>query len=187
MTCSHSIRFAPSVKSAYGIRTRSNVRVFRLELLLQMRYPWLMDFRIIAAAKPSIAYARDGVKFFEERLRPLGRVELRYVKAGTSEEVSARLLEAAKGCLMIAMDERGENWTTRRFERHVRDWQLHAVKHVAFLIGAADGHTEDLRRACDYVLCLGKHTMQHELALVVLLEQIYRVHTLLAGSPYHRD
>jgi 23S rRNA (pseudouridine1915-N3)-methyltransferase len=58
---------------------------------------------------------------------------------------------------------------------------------VAFLIGAADGHTPALRDACDHVLCLGKHTMQHELALVVLLEQIYRVHTLLAGSPYHRD
>ena len=75
-----------------------------------------MDFRIIAAAKPSIAYARDGVKFFEERLRPLGRVELRYVKAGDSEAVSARLLEASEGCLRIAMDERGENWTTREFE-----------------------------------------------------------------------
>lgn len=147
-----------------------------------------MDFRIIAAAKPAIAYARDGVRFFEERLRPLGKVELRYVKAGNSEEVSARLMEASEGCLRIAMDERGENWTTRELERRVREWQLRgSVKHVAFLIGAADGHTPALRAACDYVLCLGRHTMQHELALVVLLEQIYRVHTLLAGSPYHRD
>ena len=146
-----------------------------------------MDFRIIAAAKPSIAYARDGVSFFEERLKPLGKVELRYVKAGNSEEVSARLLQASEGCLRIAMDERGQNWTTREFEKKVRNWQLHSVRHVAFLIGAADGHTQALRDACDYVLCLGRHTMQHELALVVLLEQIYRIHTLLVGSPYHRD
>ena len=147
-----------------------------------------MDFRIIAAARPSIAYARDGVKFFEDRLRPLGKVELRYVKAGSSEDVSARLMEASEGCLRIAMDERGENWTTRQLEKHVREWQMRGdIKHVAFLIGAADGHTPALRAACDYVLCLGKHTMQHELALVVLLEQIYRIHTLLAGSPYHRD
>ncbi|MCQ2364430.1 MAG: 23S rRNA (pseudouridine(1915)-N(3))-methyltransferase RlmH [Akkermansia sp.] len=147
-----------------------------------------MDFRIIAAARPSIAYARDGVKFFEDRLRPLGKVELRYVKAGSSEDVSARLLEASEGCLRIAMDERGENWTTRQLEKHVREWQMRGdIKHVAFLIGAADGHTPALRAACDHVLCLGKHTMQHELALVVLLEQIYRIHTLLAGSPYHRD
>lgn len=147
-----------------------------------------MDFRIIAAARPSIAYARDGVKFFEDRLRPLGKVELRYVKAGSSEDVSARLMEASEGCLRIAMDERGENWTTRQLEKHVREWQMRGdIKHVAFLIGAADGHTPALRADCDYVLCLGKHTMQHELALVVLLEQIYRIHTLLAGSPYHRD
>ena len=146
-----------------------------------------MDFRIIAAARPSIAYARDAVKFFEDRLRPLGKVDIRYVKAGDSESVSARLLEASQGCLRIAMDERGLNWSTREFEAKVRSWQLQSVKHVAFLIGAADGHTPALRAACDHVLCLGRHTMQHELALVVLLEQIYRIHTLLAGSPYHRD
>ncbi len=146
-----------------------------------------MDMRIIAAAKPSIAYAREGVRFFEERLRPLGKVEIRYVKDGDSESVSRRLLDASEGCLRIAMDERGENWSTRELERRAKEWQLRSVKHVAFLIGAADGHTEALRRRCDHVLCLGRHTMQHELALVVLLEQIYRLHTLLAGSPYHRD
>lgn len=146
-----------------------------------------MDFLVLAAAKPAIGYTRQGVDFFVERLKPLGKVELRYVKAGDSESVSRRLLEASKGCLRIAMDERGQNWTTREMERRVREWQMQAVKHVAFLIGAADGHTEELRRECEHVLSLGRHTMQHELALVVLLEQIYRVHTLLAGSPYHRD
>ena len=109
------------------------------------------------------------------------------MKAGSSEEVSARLLEASKGCLRIAMDERGENWTSRELEKRAKTWQMRAVKHVAFLIGAADGHTQALRDASDHVLSLGRHTMQHELALVVLLEQIYRLHTMLAGSPYHRD
>ncbi len=146
-----------------------------------------MDMRVIAAAKPSLAYAREGVRFFEQRLRPLGKVELRYVRDGSSEEVSRRLLEASEGCLRIAMDERGDNWTTREWERRARDWQLRSVKHVALLIGAADGHTQALRDACDHVVSLGRHTMQHELALVVLLEQVYRLHTLLAGSPYHRD
>lgn len=146
-----------------------------------------MEILVLAAAKPTLSYARDGVHFFEQRLRPLGRVELRYVKAGSPVEVSRRLLDASEGCLRIAMDERGANWSTREFEQHVRNWQMQAVKRVAFLIGAADGHTQELRQACGHVLSLGRHTMQHELALVVLLEQIYRVHTLLAGSPYHRD
>ena len=86
-----------------------------------------MEILILAAAKPSIAYAREGVQFFEQRLRPLGRVELRYVKAGSSEEVSRRLLEASRGCLRLAMDERGANWSTREWECHFRSWQLRAV------------------------------------------------------------
>ncbi len=142
---------------------------------------------VLAAAKPTLAYAREGVSFFEERLKPLGKVEIRYVKAGSSAEVSRRLLEASRGCWRIALDERGQNWSTRQLEAKAKDWQMRAVKHVAFLIGAADGHTQTLRDACNEVFSLGCHTMQHELALVVLLEQIYRLHTLLAGSPYHRD
>jgi len=146
-----------------------------------------MEFMVVVAGKPAIAYTKAGVDLFVQRLRPLGKVQIKYVKAGGSAEVSARLLDASAGCLRIAMDERGENWTTREFERKVLQWQLRAVKRVAFLIGAADGHTAALREVADFTLCLGRHTMQHELALVVLLEQIYRVHTLLIGSPYHRD
>ena len=146
-----------------------------------------MDIQVLAAAKPTLSYARAGVEFYCERLKPLGRVELRYVKDGGREEVSARLLKASEGCLRIALDERGRNLSTRQLERQWREWQLRSVKRVAFLIGAADGHTEALRTACEHVISLGQHTMQHELALLVLLEQIYRIHTLLAGSPYHRD
>ena len=146
-----------------------------------------MDILVLAAAKPSLAYARSGVELYCERLKPLGRVELRYVKDGGQEEVSARLLKASEGCLRIALDERGSNLSTRELEKKWREWQVRSVKRVAFLIGAADGHTEELRRSCEQTLSLGRHTMQHELALLVLLEQIYRIHTLLAGSPYHRD
>lgn len=146
-----------------------------------------MNMLVLAAGRPAIGYAREGVDFFMKRLKPFRSVDLLYVKAGSSEETSERLLRAAEGSLCIALDERGETWSTREFERRVRDWQMHAVKRVAFLIGAADGHTEALRKDCPYMLSLSKLTMQHELALVVLLEQIYRVHTLLQGTPYHRD
>ena len=146
-----------------------------------------MDILVLAAAKPSLPYARSGVELYCDRLRAAGHVELRYVKDGRRDEVSARLLKASEGCLRVALDERGEMLTTRQLEKQWRAWQLRAVRRVAFLIGAADGHNEALRSACDLVLCLGRHTMQHELALLVLLEQIYRIHTLLAGAPYHRD
>ncbi|MGE9269861.1 MAG: 23S rRNA (pseudouridine(1915)-N(3))-methyltransferase RlmH, partial [Verrucomicrobiales bacterium] len=61
-----------------------------------------------------------------------------------------------------------------------------AIKTVSFLIGASDGHTASLRTQVDKVWCLSKLTLQHELALVVLLEQLYRVATIRRGEPYHR-
>ena len=129
-----------------------------------------MDFIVAAAAKPSLAYAREGVRFFEERLRPLGKVELRYVKAGPSEEVSRRLLDATSGCLRIALDERGENWTTRRFEALVREWQLRAVKHVAFLIGAADGASVSIEEFCAWGDCISWE------ALVSITKRVPRIY-----------
>lgn len=145
-----------------------------------------MKILVIAAGKPALPFAKTGIEEYLKRLTRYGNVELKLVKDGTSEEVSARLLEASKGCYRIVLDERGELWTTDKLVSGLRSWQMTAVKKVAFLIGAADGHTETLRQAGDQLLALSKFTLQHEFALVLLLEQIYRAHTILKGEPYHR-
>lgn len=145
-----------------------------------------MQFLILAAGKPALSYAKEGVELYLHRLRPFGKTELRFVKDGSSKEVSERLLTASEGCLRIAMDERGDLWTTEKLVRLAKDWQMTSVRRIAFLIGASDGHTEELRSKCNHILALSKFTLQHELALVVLLEQLYRCHTILAGTPYHR-
>lgn len=76
---------------------------------------------------------------------------------------------------------------TPRWAKRFEDLELRGdIKSVSFLIGASDGHTPELREQSDEVWCLSKLTLQHELALVVLLEQIYRVATLRRGEPYHR-
>lgn len=145
-----------------------------------------MQFLILAAGKPALNYAREGVDFYLNRLKPFGKTELKLVRDGSSKDVSARLLAASEGCLRIAMDERGELWTTAKLVQLAQDWQMHSVRRIAFLIGASDGHTDELRAQCNHMLALSKFTLQHELALVVLLEQLYRCHTILAGTPYHR-
>lgn len=147
-----------------------------------------MNLRVIVAGKPALAYAKAGVDEYLKRLARSGGCELVTVKAGSSDEVSARLLERSQGCHRIALDERGEPLGTREFSRRLESLEHRGdVKTVAFLIGAADGHTEALRKSCDLLLSLSTFTLQHELALLVLLEQLYRVATLKSGSPYHRD
>jgi 23S rRNA (pseudouridine1915-N3)-methyltransferase len=58
---------------------------------------------------------------------------------------------------------------------------------VAIIVGGSDGHSQPLLDAADFLWSLGPLTLQHELALVVALEQLYRAHTILTGHPYHRD
>lgn len=147
-----------------------------------------MRFRIIVAGKPALAYAKTAVEEYLKRMGRHGGCELSVVKAGDSESVSTRLLEASQGCHRIALDERGAIPTTRELAAKLTALENDgSVKTVAFLIGAADGHTPELRAACEMVLSLSKLTMQHELALIVLLEQLYRIASIKSGSPYHRD
>lgn len=143
---------------------------------------------MIVAGKPALDYARVAVEEYMKRLRRFGSYEINVVKAGDRDAVSARLLEASEGCYRIALDERGETPGTRQLATRMAELEMRGeVKAVAFLIGASDGHSPGLRSNCDMILSLSSMTIQHELALVVLLEQLYRIATIKSGAPYHRD
>lgn len=147
-----------------------------------------MKIRILVAGKPALPFAKLACDDYLKRIRRLAACEFIMVKAGDPASVSERLLHASESCHRIALDERGEALTTRGLESKIATLELDgSVKTLAFLIGAADGHTEALRKHCDLTLALSSLTLQHELALVVLLEQIYRVESIRAGMPYHRD
>ncbi|HRQ90177.1 MAG TPA: 23S rRNA (pseudouridine(1915)-N(3))-methyltransferase RlmH [Bacteroidia bacterium] len=146
-----------------------------------------MKWQILAIGKPALAYAKAGVEEYRKRLARYAPVELRtdWKDAG-AERNSEVLLSASEGALRLVLDERGEIWTTAKLAERVERWQMDGVKRAAVLIGGADGHAPATREAADHVISLSGFTLQHELALVVLLEQLYRVHTVLKGEPYHR-
>jgi 23S rRNA (pseudouridine1915-N3)-methyltransferase len=84
------------------------------------------------------------------------------------------------------LHERGTAPTSRELAAKVDQWRQ-SGRRIAVIIGGADGHDPSLLDAADFLWSLGPLTLQHELALVVALEQLYRAHTILAGHPYHRD
>ena len=105
-----------------------------------------------------------------------------------AKDVMRQMQAAASADVCIALDERGQIVSTRDIVRKIDGWELSgAVKEIALLIGASDGHDENLRASASELWAFGKITLQHELALVVLLEQIYRAYTVKRGEPYHRD
>lgn len=146
-----------------------------------------MRLHVFTIGKPKLAFARAGVEEYTGRLRGAGGVEIAELKAGTREQESAALLERSEGFFRVVLDERGEQVTSRELAARLSRWELDRVKGVAFLIGGADGHTEELRRRADWKWSLSRLTLQHELALVLLLEQLYRARSINAGAPYHRD
>ncbi len=145
-----------------------------------------MKWRIYTVGKPALPYARAGAETYLKRLRRLVSCEHHLMRNGDRTEIQGLMGRSRDGVLNVVLDERGQAVTTAHFADRVRDWQLNAVKWVHCFIGGADGHPPDVRETADWVLTLSAFTLQHELALVVLLEQIYRVHTLLKGEPYHR-
>ena len=130
------------------------------------------------------------------RLSAEFKVTLKQVKAESrSGDVPlARLLSAEAvriraavpdGSTLIALDERGKDWTTQQLADQLRRWR-DAAEDVAFVIGGPDGLDPDLKRSARLLVRLSSLTLPHALAKVVLAEQLYRASSMLAGHPYHR-
>jgi 23S rRNA (pseudouridine1915-N3)-methyltransferase len=86
----------------------------------------------------------------------------------------------------VILDERGDNSTSEELAELLRDWRDAGTRETRFLLGAADGHSRADRDASDRLLAFGHATWPHLLARAMLLEQLYRATSILAGHPYHR-
>jgi 23S rRNA (pseudouridine1915-N3)-methyltransferase len=86
---------------------------------------------------------------------------------------------------VVLLDSRGKQLSSEELAEVIRDHQDRGTSQVMFAIGPADGFSEDALHTANINLSLGKMTMAHELARVVMLEQIYRAYTILKGHPYH--
>ena len=86
----------------------------------------------------------------------------------------------------VALDEGGKALSSRAFAERIGSWRDEG-RDLAFLIGGADGLGAEVLRRADLTLSLGPMTWPHLLVRVLLAEQLYRAHSILAGHPYHRD
>jgi len=146
-----------------------------------------MNWHIFAIGKPKLIFAREGIEEYAKRLRAMADVSIDYSKPAAGVEESAALLRRSEGMYRVALDERGEQCSSRELAQRLTKWEQGRVKSIALLIGGANGHSQALRDQSDWLWSLGRLTFQHELALVMVLEQIYRAYAIKGGLPYHRD
>jgi 23S rRNA (pseudouridine1915-N3)-methyltransferase len=86
---------------------------------------------------------------------------------------------------LVLMDSRGKEYSSDAFAKFLGDYQDRNPLPLVMAVGGADGFRSETRTAAQHVISLGKMTLAHELARIVLLEQVYRAFTILKGHPYH--
>lgn len=103
-----------------------------------------------------------------------------------SEEARTILQSLPGASRLVVLDENGRNLTSEDFSRRLESWKDEGVSDVVFAIGGADGHGADVLGRADLKLALGAMTWPHQIARILLAEQIYRAITIQSGHPYHR-
>src|SRR5262249_59498528 len=121
----------------------------------------------------------------------LGEIARAWGGAGGPPEAVAREGERLLAALLpadhvIALDERGRELTTRELSAWLGS-RMQQGEDLAFLIGGPDGLAPEVLARSNYTLALSRLTLPHALARVLLTEQLYRAHCILANHPYHRD
>jgi len=120
-------------------------------------------------------------------LGPLDIRELEARKGGMEAEADLLRKATIDARPIIALDERGKTLTSPQFAEQLARWRDDGAPEACFLIGGADGLSPALRDQADHKLSFGKMVWPHMLARAMLVEQLYRAASIMAGSPYHRE
>jgi len=140
-----------------------------------------MRLTLLCVGKVREAWLKAAVDDYLGRLKHYASVEL--VEARDPADALKRLPPRT---LLVALDERGHEWTTAELRRFVEREMVGGRAGLAFLVGAAAGLPPAVQAKADVKLSRSRLTLPHRLARLVLVEQLYRVMTMIRGAPYHR-
>ena len=159
-----------------------------------------MRIVVIAVGRLKQGPERELAERYRKRFDEIGRklgfggLDVREFSESRAREAPARIAEEAaaisaaipENSVLVTLDERGENLDSGAFARQLGQWRDQAIANAIFVIGGADGLSPDLQGKARIRVAFGAATWPHQMVRVMLLEQLYRAATILAGHPYHR-
>jgi 23S rRNA (pseudouridine1915-N3)-methyltransferase len=120
--------------------------------------------------------------------RMVPSVQLKELTAANQKAECAALLSFLPArATVVLLDERGKDLSSRDLALKLSNWQDEGTSDLFFVIGGADGFTDEVRARAAFTLGLGHKTWPHKLVRVMLIEQLYRAQQINNGHPYHRD
>ncbi len=155
----------------------------------------MLQITILMVGKTREAFVKEGLDFYAKRLRPFFKLSMKSVgEEREGKKLSADLIKGREGERLIAaipprafvaaLDPRGKEFTTEAFAAWLARREEEA-RPLTFLLGGHLGLDEATLASAHARLALSRLTLTHELARLVLLEQLYRAKTILIGHPYH--
>ena len=156
---------------------------------------------VLAVGRMKSGPERALAERYRERVADAGRkigirrVEVLEIKESRAGDRAKRLLEESIALAniitddapLVVLDEKGRNLDSGTFAAQLRTWRDSGAREVVFVIGGADGMATEIKERANLTVAFGAATWPHQLARIMLLEQLYRAVTILAGHPYHRQ
>jgi 23S rRNA (pseudouridine1915-N3)-methyltransferase len=148
---------------------------------VKLRVAWIQA----RAAKQKSREAQKLAEGYAQRLSHYAPLDLEPL-ASTSDLFKVLEREKKKApAFLVLLDSRGTQLTSEQLAGFLDQHMQRATQQLCFVVGGPDGFNAETRKAANYLLSLGPMTLPHELARVILLEQLYRAFTILKGHPYH--
>lgn len=157
-----------------------------------------MEISLISIGKVSSTWIQEGISIFESRINKYIKFSLKVLPdIKNSKSLSKNDIKAEEGRqiieniqtsdLVVLMDERGKEFTSRELSEWFQKQMNTGRKRIVLIIGGPYGFSEEVYKRSDVKIALSKMTFTHEMAKLILVEQIYRSMTILRGEPYHHD
>lgn len=153
-----------------------------------------MRLHLIWPGKTKNAHLRALIEDYHKRVSHFARCEISELRASSgaasdvgidreSKRISDALLNAD---ISVLLDPDGREWTSNQLANQVQEWENTGVRTVAFVIGGPDGVSSELKKQVSMCWALSKLTLTHEMARVLLIEQLYRAYAITHRLPYVR-
>jgi 23S rRNA (pseudouridine1915-N3)-methyltransferase len=155
-----------------------------------------MRLNLLCVGRLTLPYINDGCAEFAERLKrylPLSITEIKEHKTGRKQDLKSIIATEGKnleqripmGTFVIALDQRGKSMGSEQLAELMNDHMVRSIPEWTLLVGGPYGLSENLRKRADLVLSLSAMTLTHQMARLLLLEQLYRCCTIIRNEPYH--
>ena len=146
-----------------------------------------MKINLVTIGKLKEKFLVEGVAEYLKRIKIFSKINVQEIsECRTVEEEGRKLLaQVPRDSFLIVLDVVGEELTSEKFAEKISELNLRGVSDITFLIGGAFGLSEEVRQAADFRLSLSRMTFTHQMARLIIVEQIYRTFKINRGEPYH--